>query len=405
MGHRKNRISDKPGIRKLLYSHSFLLSGRTLFDIFLNVFIWKYTQDIALVALFNITLLAFHVLGFTLFSKIAKKGLVRIPRKIGLLGLSASYFIIFLLGNYSIDYILPIGALIGIFNGAYWLSYHITRFDITSKKNRGNFTGIEGSLKMLIEIVIPAAGGFIIAASPFGMGYQIAFLIGSAFFISSAIFGNVEYDVKGTSSFDIKRILKISVKDRDLRKYLFVHIMTGLGRAGPLRNIIISLFIFSVLNNEFDLGLWLSLFSLVSIIASFLIGRYLDYRNYRSLLIASGFLFAMLMFSAAVHPVFITYALLGLGHKFLFSAIRIPKRVIGDNIIHKIDDYENNRVEFIVLREWFDIVLGRITSYSIILFAGGLLTSNMQIGLIIMGIAILAEAVILSTIRNGLKAD
>jgi len=60
-------------IIRLLLSNTFLRAGRIVFQVFLNIFIWKQTQDIAQVALFNILYLGTHTLSFTLFAPIVKK--------------------------------------------------------------------------------------------------------------------------------------------------------------------------------------------------------------------------------------------------------------------------------------------------------------------------------------------
>ena len=68
-----NKITDFRTIR-ILIGNTCVKSGKNVFQIFLNIYIWKETQDIQTVALFNILYLTSHMVFFTLFAPIVKKG-------------------------------------------------------------------------------------------------------------------------------------------------------------------------------------------------------------------------------------------------------------------------------------------------------------------------------------------
>jgi len=68
-----NKLSDLRTIR-ILIGNVCVKSGKTIFQIFLNIFIWKQTQDIQAVALFNLIYLITHMVFFTAFAPIVKKG-------------------------------------------------------------------------------------------------------------------------------------------------------------------------------------------------------------------------------------------------------------------------------------------------------------------------------------------
>ena len=78
--------------------------------------------------------------------------------------------------------------------------------------------------------------------------------------------------------------------------------------------------------------------------------------------------------------------------------ISIPKRVISENLVHEIKNYQEHRIEYFVIREWFSVGFGRIFSYVLLFFFSSLLINQLQYVLLIMGAAILIESLLLNSI-------
>ena|GEM_PF-1047742 len=68
-----NQIEDTR-LKKILISNILFRSASLISQIFLNIFLFKATNDIQLVALFNIILLSTALLSFTFFARIVKFG-------------------------------------------------------------------------------------------------------------------------------------------------------------------------------------------------------------------------------------------------------------------------------------------------------------------------------------------
>lgn len=394
----ENHISEGI-IKRLLLSHNLVIGGRIFFELFLSVFIWKQTSSVTAVALFNIAYLLTHTITFTIFASVVKLGRVHLPRKLGLIGFAIIYFVIYLLSNSAINYIIPLGIGIGFFNGLYWISYQVIRFDLTHTKNRGNYTGWEGAIKTLVELIIPVLGGFIIILKPGNNGYADIFLIGTIFFLISFVLGNVNYEPKTRHKMNMQKSFSYFLQDKDILKSMFGYLFSGLGRTGSLYRVILPLFIFIALQNEFELGGLLSFFSLVAILTSLTIGKYVDYKHYKLFLSVGGVLYFFLVLSLIFFPSLTIYILFGISIKILLIFIKIPKRVISENLISNIDEHHNHRVEYMVMREWFNVGLGRILSYVLLLFATGMSSSQLKYILIILAISIMLETILLRTIN------
>jgi len=386
--------------KRLVASHNLLVAGRVFFEIFFNVFIWKQTSDIAMVGWFNIVYLLTHVIIFTLFAKFVKEGKIHLPRKIGLIGFAIVYFAIYLLGVGAVNYIIPIAIAIGIFNGMYWVSYQTLRFDLTNTQNRANYVGVEAALKIMAEIVIPALGGFIIAMNFMSSGYANIFLLGGVLFLISFFVGNVRPKVSVKSKFSLRKTFAIIRKSRDIWKTNISYSFSSFSRTGAIVKVLLPIFIFDVLHSELHLGVWLSVFSVFSMIASVTMGR-LHYNHHKILSWTGGILFVLLILSIAFYPTLIIYVIFGIFSKFIILMVGIPKRVVSENLVHTVKNYNHHRVEYFVIREWFNILFGRIFGFVLVLFAAGLMTSQMKIILIVMAIAVVFEV----AFQNSVKMD
>ncbi|MBN2458177.1 MFS transporter [Candidatus Woesearchaeota archaeon] len=389
-------------LKRLLISHNLLVAGRFFFEIFLSVFIWKQTGSLSLVAWFNIVYLMLHTIAFTGFAGLVKKGKVHLIRKSALIGYTFVYFMTFLLGENAINHVLLIAFGIGVFNGMYWISYQTLRFDLTHSRNRGNYTGIENSGKLAIGIIMPPLGGAIVVADYFGLGYSNIFLLGAFLFLLSYFIGNVNLPVHETSGFHFWDTFRVIRKNKDIMKSMYAYIFSSFSRGGTIARLLIPLLIFDVLKNEFHMGGWLSFFSVVAIFSSLTFGKLIDYKHYKGFILAGGIIYFLLILSLICFPSFTVYIVFGALIKVIEIFIAIPKRVISENLIHSIADFKNHRVEYIAIREWFNIAFGRVSSFIVLLTAGGLIMSQMSVALFFMALGILAEIFLLRSIKTNI---
>jgi len=396
-----NHVITSTGIKRLLISHNIFTAGRVFFEIFLNVFIWKQTEDLTLIAWFNIAYLLLHTITFHLFAGFVKKGKVHLPRIIALIGYTLTYFAIYLMKESAIDYVIPIAIAVGFFNGMYWISYQILRFDLTNSSNRGNYTGLESGMSTLVGIVMPALGGAIIAANFFGWGYSNLFLLGALLFLVSLIVGNIKFPVFNTSKFHFRDTFSILKKDKDIMKSMFAHFFSSFSRGGTIARLILPLLIFDIMKNELELGAWLSFFSVVAIFNSFAFGKLIKYKYYKKLLFSGGVVYFLLIILLILFPSFWIYILFGALIKIVEASINIPKRVISENLIHSLEDENNHRIEYIVIREWFNIGFGRLGSFVLLLMVGSLAVEQMKLMLFLMAVAVLLEVFLIKSIKKN----
>ena len=396
----ENRVSTKEA-RRLLLSHNVVIAGRALFSIFLNVFIWKETGDIVLLSIFNTTYILVHTASFHGAALFVKSGKVHQTRVLSLAGLAVAYTTIFILGETTIQYLIPLAVALGLFNGMYWISYHVLRYDLTHRANRGNYTGLEHGSNIFVNIIMPVLGGAIVTADFFGLGYANLFLLGAVLFLTALALGNVSYNIIQTPGFHLRKTFALIRNDPDMLKAMFVHTISAFGRGGTVAKLLLPLLIFDVLKNEFQLGGWLSFFSIVAIVASVAIGRFIAYRNYKKLAVSGGVLYFSLAALVIVYPSFWVLLAFGALVKVLDLFINIPKRVMSENLIAHMPDSAHHRIEFIVIREWFNIGIGRALSLIVLLFVTDMSIEGLKIFFFIMAFAVIAEVLILKSMKRA----
>ncbi|MBT3689837.1 MFS transporter, partial [bacterium] len=288
----------------------------------------------------------------------------------------------------------------GFFNGMYWISYHIFRFDYTKTSNRGNYTGTEKAIGTVIGIILPILGGYIIVQNFYNYGYGNVFLLGSFLYLVSFFIGNIPLPKSTHTKLHLRKTIKEIMKHKDLQKSMIVYFLGGFGRAGALLRILLPLLIFDILQNEFELGGWLSFFALISAFLAVLFGRHINYKHYKNFATIGGLLFFVSILSLIGFPILLTYIIFGIVKELGSLFLQIPKRVISENLVHQIDDYTHHRVEYIVIREWFGILFGRGSSYVLLLFVGSLAVQQLQYVLVIMAFAVIVEILFLRSINQ-----
>lgn len=397
-----NKI-DEPKIKRLLISHGLFNAGRVFVEVFLSIYIWKVTNDIKLVASFNIAYFLFHALSFLVFAPIVKKSKFHFARRLSLLGFTVVYLVMYVLGDKTIDYVNYLGMFLGFFNGMYWIGYQTVRFDLTTMGNRGNYAGLENASKIFVGILMPVLGGFIITANYFGLGYANIFLLGTFLFVISFAVGNIDLPIHKTSSFHLRKSWKLIWKNKDVRKSMFGILLSWLSHNGVLSRVLLPLLMFDLLQNELDLGGWLSFFAGVSIFVSVAVGRHVSYRHYKTMLTISGVLMFCSIISLTLFPLFLTYVLFGIAKEVSGVFNRIPKRVISENLLHSIPDYKNHRIEYFVMREWFGIVFGLTAGYGLLFLVDGIAAADLRILIIFMSLAVLGEVFLLRSIKTDIS--
>lgn len=372
-----NKISDSRAIRALI-GNVCVKSAKNVFQIFLNIYIWKHTQDIQVVALFNLIYLTTHMVFFTVFAPIVKRGYRKFLHIFSLVWFAAVYLWVMYLWPAAIDHLVAIPIAIWFFNSIYWITYHNTQFDLTTHANRGNYEGIRKALRQGSSIIIPVFVGFLISLDYMWYGYQMAFAFGAAILLLWAFIWAVSPETSQEWSFQIGKVFKKCTAHKDVFRVLYTHSFTAFSFSNSIIEVLVPIILFSYVLEEVQVGAFVSFFAIASIFASYFFGKFVSYRYYKKSIffLGMGYAFALLGFVifSSIEYLVISSTLIT-AFAILFS---IPQKVMSDNVLHKLDGYKQIRAEYMVIREWFQAV-GWILTFLLLYFIGSVEREFIQI--------------------------
>jgi YQGE family putative transporter len=392
-----NKIDDKRALRILFWS-IFVRAWRIVFQIFLNIFIWKNTWDIKQVALFNIIYLTSHFTSFVLFSPIVKMWYRRFLHIFSLVWFAFVYLYIVFLWENAINHLFIIPLLIGLFNWIYWINFHNNQFDLTTFKNRWNFEWIKKSLMIVSQILVPGLIWFIITLNYMWYGYEIAYSVWILFFILSIVIWTVWIEVKNDEKYDLFQVFKKVIKDKDVFRSLYTYSLTWFSFGSSLLEVLIPIILFTYVKEEASVWFLISWFSIVTIIWTYLFGRFIPYDKYSKIIIIIWTLYVLsilwfITFSELKYLV-IFWAILN-----MFTTIfSLPQKVYSDNVLHKIKNYKKIRSEYMVIREIF-LFIGWISSFTIMYFIWSIEIKHLYYLFVVVIIAISLATYSLSKVR------
>lgn len=146
-----------------------------LSNIFVNILLWKKSNDFISIALYNLMHYIFVPITFIFAGWISKKKNGIWSLRLGILFFMMFFGLILLIKDNVLSYIFPLGILFGVASGFYWLAYQVLSFDFTTENNRDTFNGFNGFTAGGANALAPLAGGYIIQTAGNENGYTIVF--------------------------------------------------------------------------------------------------------------------------------------------------------------------------------------------------------------------------------------
>lgn len=346
----------------LLISGLFTLSI-ALSNVFVNVFLWKRTQDFIMIGKYNLMHYIFIPLTFIFAGWLSKKKNGIWPLRIGIIFFLFFFIFILLLKDKVTNYIYFLGILFGIASGFYWLSFNVLSFDFTSIHNRDTFNGLYGFTAGISNAVGPLAAAYIIEHNKNTTGYTIVFVISLILFIVliliSLLLKSKHY---GETLYFKKIFIQHNNQWKKLRK---AKVAWGLRDVVIL--FLISILIYQSTKSELSLGK-LTFFSYIISSVAYITQQKIIKPSKRKL---SLYLGASFMFIAVISliikidywPLVIYVTLDALFAPFFI----VPMSSATFNLLSESHE-ENMRIEYIISNE-FSLNTGRIISITILLLA------------------------------------
>lgn len=342
-----------------LYALSVALSNT-----FVNIYLWKQTGELKDIGLYNLAVVVAQPLTFILAGRWAKKIDRVIVLRIGVIFLALFYLTVLAFGTAVAQFLLLLGALLGIGYGFYWLAFNVLTFEITEPETRDFFNGFLGILTSVGGMIGPIAAGFIISKLEKFTGYTVIFTISLGLF-SFAVF--LSFFLKRRPAHGKFCFTRIFTERKHNYNWCMVTNATFCqGLREGIFAFLISVMVFISTGTEMALGTYGLLNSAVSFLAYFVVSRFLKKKHRLKAVLAGGVLLYASLFLIAFDVTYTRLLVYATSIAIGYPLLLVPLMSITYDVIGSGWKAAEMRIEYIVVREIF-LNAGRVISILVFL--------------------------------------
>lgn len=322
-----------------------------LSNTFVNVYLWKQSNDYLPIAFYQISISIFQATTFVIAGRLAKSIDRVVILRIGITFLAIFYIIVLLFETKTLFSTIAIGSILGIGYGFYYLSFNLLTFEVTEPETRQFFNGFMGLLSSFSGIIGPFLAGAIIANMVGNKGYHIIFIASVTLFILAVIISCFLIRRELDSEFNIKRVILERKLNEKWRRVTYANFFQGV-REGIFL-FVISIYIFLSTGSEFALGKYGLITSLISFVTYYFVTRIIKEKNRLKAMFLGGFLLFAAVFIIAFKVTFSLLITYGVIISLAYPIILVPYLSLTYDIIGKSYKAREYRVEYVVIREVF----------------------------------------------------
>ncbi len=282
--------------------------------------------------------------------------------KIGIIFKFIYFLLILLLKEQIVKYIIILGIIYGVAEGLYFSIYDVFESEGINNKDRNKFSGYYVFIKSIISMIFPLIFGALISKEGFNTCILLVLTIVILMIIMSFLYKDVFfYNDKKTN---LKQYIKLINNNPLIKRVYKIYIFYGLTYSSGALSSIVTLFILKIFNNSFKLGIFTSIFSIITCIIGILFSKKINKYKYNKYIgISMSFnivTFLLMVFTCNYITVILFY---------LFQTIsKTLLGLINDNTVANISNMkiikENYKIEYFLGCETA-LFTGRFISYCI----------------------------------------
>jgi len=331
----------------------------SLSNTFVNVYLWKQSGEFHDLALYHLAVVTMQPLTFLLAGRLAKQVDRIIVLRLGVSFLACFFLSVLIVGNHARDYLLLLGALLGIGYGFYWLAFNVLTFEITEPDTRDFFNGFLGVLTSVAGMIGPIVAGYFISSLVQSIGYNVIFSISLGLFVVAVVLSFFLYRRPAHGTYRVKDVLNERKTNKNWRLITSAHFFQGL-REG-IFVFVISVFVYVTTGSEWALGKFGFVNSFVSFIAYYLVSRFIQPSYRKKAIFCGGVMLYVSLFLIVFQLSYPRLLLYAATIAVAYPLLLVPYSSLTFDVIGKSKDSAERRVEYIVVRELF-LNGGRVTS-------------------------------------------
>lgn len=343
----------------LLLIGGFYSIGLFLSNTFVNIYLWRQTNDYMTIALYNLSIFIFQPITFLLAGSIAKKYSRVTVLRLGVIFLALFFIAVLLLKEQAATYNVLLGGLLGIGYGFYWLAFNVLTFEITEPDTRDFFNSFLGSLESLAGMIGPVLAGAIIVRLQVDKGYMTIFSISLTLFVLAVICSFFLTNRSTEGKYDLLVVFKQIRINKRWKYTLLANMFQGV-REGVF-SFVIAIWIFVTTNSEFALGMFHLLLNSGSFLFSLIVLKIVKQQNRLKAILLGGIILSfavwLILFNLTYERLLIYALIIGIA----YPIIHVPFQSMSYDVIGKGFDAKNLRIEYIVLLEIF-VHIGKVAA-------------------------------------------
>ncbi|CAM3381445.1 MFS transporter [Marinicrinis lubricantis] len=255
-----------------LWIHCAFQFGSAMSMVFVNLYLWRLTEDLALNGAYTLISLLVAPLATIWIGKVAKQKDRLMAYRSGIFLTAIFYLGILIVQEQIVKYFIVFALLKGISTAFYWLGYFTLMYDVSNDENRHRYLGLNTIVTNLAMLGGPAAAGWIISRSSELSGYVTVFLLSFVMY-ALATLGSF----KMTKAEDHHRKYYLNYLPMMLRKNTyFLKTLLGWLIVGLPQGILLYLpqiILFQVFPDESFVGYMNVCFMAISVVVSYVLSR------------------------------------------------------------------------------------------------------------------------------------
>lgn len=279
--------------------------------------------------------------------------------KIGIVLYFVYFLSIIILKEKVVDYIYLIGMLYGLEEGFYYSVYNMIESDGIDNKDRTKYVGVYTAVKNIVSIIFPLIFGGMIQKSGFINATIFALFIVIFEIILSNLFKDNNIPKSNKTNFkEFKNIVK---NNKGFKNVMVMKICSGLTYSEGALSYVITIYIIKVFSESISLGIFTSIFSVISVIIGILFIKIIKNKYYVPLMIVTSFTTIVLLCIMLLNCNFITIVLYNLSQTISKGLIDLinEKNIFGFSNIKAIK--QEYKVEYFLSIET-SLFIGRVIS-------------------------------------------
>src|SRR5690625_586877 len=361
-------IQNNPVINKdltLLLTIGGLYSlGIFLSNTFVNVYLWRQSNDFITIALYNLAIFVFQPITFILAGKLAKKVDRVIVLRLGVIFLTVFFLTVLLIGNDAATFNILLGCLLGVGYGFYWLAFNVLTFEITEPETRDFFNGFIVCLDSLGGMIGSLLAGIIISKMTTNIGYITVFSISLGLFVLAVISSFFLKRRKARGKYELKKVFQRFLPDANWRNVLLANLCQGL-REG-IFVFIITIWVFIITNSEFAVGIFNLVFCGVSFVFYMIVSKIIYPKIRKRAILMGSIIISLSVYILVFHFSIVTALLYALVIGVAYPIINVPLSSSAFDVIGNSINAKELRIEYVVTLELF-VNIGRVMSVCLLI--------------------------------------